>query len=159
MRIAVIFSIVVATIFVQCSKDPTSSYTVVNSEVWRLNDVGTQNYADITLSELSNGAYLAQGSWYYTFFGNKITCAIAGGSATIVDSAVNISASGTASYPPDSSGYFDSSPFNLQMTGIFKSGSSQGTWEIHFADTSWEGWIDPGHFSGTKQSGTGVTEL
>ena len=70
MRNAAIFSIIAATIFIQCGKDPASTYTVVASEAWRINDAGTQNYAEITLSKLSNGAYSAQGSWYYTFYGN-----------------------------------------------------------------------------------------
>lgn len=159
MRKSAMYMIIAAAFFIQCSKDPVSSYNVIASETWRINDAGTQNFADITLSKLSNDTYSAQGSWYYTFFGNLITCSFMGGTATIIDSTVNISASGTASYPTDSSGNADSSPFNLQMLGTFKSGTSEGTWEIHFSDTLWEGWINPGRFTGQRKSGSGVTEL
>jgi hypothetical protein len=150
-----LFSVIFLWLF-NCSNNPVSS-TVVASEAWRLNDVGTQNYADITLCKLSNGAFSAHGSWYYEFFGYEITCTISSGTATIVDTSVTINTQGTASYPPDSAGHVDSSPFNLQMAGIFKGGVSSGNWEIHFSDTTWEGWINPGRFNGRLQSGSGVT--
>jgi hypothetical protein len=157
MRNVLFVSILITALFIQCSKNPASA-SAVASEAWKISEDGTQNYANITLSKLSNGAFSTQGSWYYTFFGYKITCVITSGSATIKDSSVNIMASGIASYPPDSTGTIDSSSFNLQMLGIFKAGSSQGTWQITFTDTTWNGWIKPGQFTGQRQSGEGVTE-
>jgi hypothetical protein len=140
----------------RCSSDPASS-NVIASEQWRITDSDPQNYADLMLSKLDNGAVTASGKWIYEFFGYLITCTFMSGSATIVDSSVSIIASGNAAYPPDSSGQADSSAFTLQMNGSFKAGAAKGAWEIHFADTLWEGWIDPGTFTGTLQSGSGVT--
>ncbi|MBN2007930.1 hypothetical protein JW960_01145 [candidate division KSB1 bacterium] len=145
-------------IVTHCSKDPTGPTTVA-SETWLLNDVGTQNYCDLSFSKYDNGSVSVSGKWYYYFFGYRITCSFLSGSATVVDSSVTITASGTASYPPDSSGDADTSAFTLQMNGSFKAGKSRGGWEIHFADTLWEGWVDPGDFSGTIQSGSGITSL
>jgi hypothetical protein len=139
-----------------CSSD-TNGPSVVASETWLLNDAGTQNYCDMTLSKHDDGSVSVSGEWHYEFFGYLIICSFMSGSAAIADSSVTISAAGIASYPPDSSGQADTSPFNLQMDGTFKAGKSRGEWEIHFSDTSWEGWVDPGSFTGTIQSGGGVT--
>lgn len=79
------------------------------------------------------------------------------GSAVIADSTVAISATGTASYPPDSSGQAETSAFTLDMGGVFKYKKARGEWEIHFSDTLWEGWVEPGEFSGSLSSGSGVT--
>ena len=147
------------TCFLNCGNNPTG-LPVSASETWRIYDVASsQNYADITLSKLSDSSITVRGSWYYTFFGKIITCNIMSGTATIIDTLVTISSLGTASYPPDSSGHAVSSPFNLQMSGKFKSGISRGTWEINFNDTLWQGWINPGQFSGSLQSGNGVTAI
>jgi hypothetical protein len=140
----------------RCSSDPVGA-AVVASEQWRIVDTDPQNYADLTLSKLDNGTVSVGGNWFYYFFGYLITCEFLHGSATIVDSSVSIAGSGNASYPPDSSGQTETSAFTLQMKGTFKAGKSNGDWEIHFADTLWEGWIAPGTFTGTLQSGSGVT--
>ena len=146
----------VAVIAFRCSDNPANA-TVVASEQWRISDSDPRNYADITLSKMDNGTVSASGKWMYEFFGYQITCMFMNGIAAIADTSVAISANGTASYPPDSSGQADTSAFTLQMNGKFKAGTAKGTWEIHFADTLWEGWIDPGTFTGTLQSGSGVT--
>lgn len=152
---AILLSLI--AILIHCGTNPSST-SAVASESWRLYDAASsQNYSDVTLSKLSNGTISVQGSWYYDFIGSMITCAIMTGSATIVDTSVTINTQGTASYPRDSAGNTDSSPFTMQMAGIFKGGVSSGTWEIHFSDTTWEGWINPGPFNGRLQSGSSVT--
>lgn len=149
---------IIVIISYRCSNDPAGP-TATASETWLVNDVGTQNYCDLSFSKYDNGSVSVSGKWYYEFFGYRITCSFMSGSAVIVDSSVTISATGTASYPPDSSGLADTSPFTLQMDGSFKAGIARGEWEIHFADTLWEGWVDPGDFTGTIQSGSGITSL
>jgi hypothetical protein len=131
---------------------------VVASETWKFIDVATsQNWATLTLSKLSNGGVSSQGSFTYTFYGNTITCTSMSGTATIIDSSVSITTAGTAAYPPDTSGHVESSPFQLAFNGLFKNGISSGTWNITFTDSVWQGWISPGRFTGTLQSGSGVT--
>lgn len=157
-KLVLLLFVLLIGINIHCSRNSTD-LSVVASETWLLNDIGTQNYCDLSFSEYDNGSVSVSGKWYYFFFGYRITCSFLSGSATVVDSSVMITASGTASYPPDSSGIADTSAFTLQMNGSFKAGKSRGGWEIHFADSLWEGWVDPGDFSGTIQSGSGITSL
>jgi hypothetical protein len=141
-----------------CSNDPAGP-SATASETWLINDVGTQNYCDLTFSKYDNGSVSVSGKWYYDFFGYRVTCSFMSGIASIADTSVSISASGTASYPPDSTGQAETSAFTMQMIGSFKAGKARGGWEIHFADTLWEGWIEPGDFTGTIQSGSGIIPL
>jgi hypothetical protein len=145
-------------VFFHCSNNSSTGPSAVASETWKLTDVGTnQNWATLTLSKLSNGGTSGQGSFIYTFYGYTITCSSMSGAATIADSSVSITMSGTAAYPPDSSGYVESSAFQLTMIGIFKNGACRGTWNISFTKASWQGWINPGTFTGARQNGSGVT--
>jgi hypothetical protein len=145
-------------VFFNCSNNNPTGPSAVASETWKLTDVATnQNLATLTLSKLSNGGVSGQGSFIYTFYGYAITCSSMSGAATMVDSSVSITLSGTAAYPPDSSGYVESSAFQLTMDGIYKSGACRGTWNIAFTKASWQGWINPGTFTGARQSGSGVT--
>lgn len=150
-------SIAALFLFLQCGKSNPAGPSVVTSETWRLYDIGTQNHIDIILSKLSNSAVSAQGTFYYDFYGDSITGIMPSGTAAIFDSSVIITASGTASYPPTVSGSGTSSTFNLNMSGIFKDSVASGTWSIVFSDSSWQGWINPGRFSGRLQNGSGVT--
>ena len=152
-----LFFVAVCLAFLRCSDNNPAAASVVASETWRINDVGTQNYADLTMSLLSDSSVVIRGKWYYDFYGNEITCTFMNGSAAVNDTTVSMTASGAAAYPPDSSGYVESSGFTLQMQGTFKDGTSRGTWDISFTKQEWQGWIDPGTFTGTLQSGGGVT--
>jgi hypothetical protein len=159
-RKCVLFSIVVPVIFLFCSKDAPTGLPVVASESWLLTYPGGvgQRGADLYFSKHTDSSVSVYGTWNYDFYGSQITGSI-NGTATIIDSAVTISTRGTASYPADSFGHVESSAFTLQMSGNFIDSVAQGTWEIHFDDSLWEGWIDPGTFSGILQSGSGVTVL
>jgi hypothetical protein len=154
-RPAVSFSILLFSLL-NCSNNP-SGPSISTSETWRLFDVGTQNQIDIALSKLSTGGVVTSGTFHYLFYGDTITGTISIGSAVIIDSSVTIAASGSASYPATVSGPGASSPFSLNMSGVFKDSVATGTWNIVFSDSPWQGWISPGHFSGRLQSGGGIT--
>jgi hypothetical protein len=153
-----LFLVVACFISFYCSNDNPAGPSAVASETWRVTDVATnQNLATVTLSRLSNGGTAGQGSFIYQFYGETITCSSMSGAATIADSSVSMTLSGTAAYPPDSSGFVESSAFQLAMNGTFKNGACKGTWTITFTKTEWQGWVNPGRFTGTLQSGRGVT--
>ena len=154
----IFFPVLACFVFFNCSKDNPAGPSAVASEKWKVTDVATnQNIATITLAKLSNGGASGQGSFIYQFYGETITCSFMSGAATIADSSVSVTLSGTAAYPPDSSGYVESSAFQLAMNGTFKNGACKGTWTITFTKTEWQGWVNPGRFTGTLQSGRGVT--
>jgi|WetSurMetagenome_2_1015567.scaffolds.fasta_scaffold404110_1 hypothetical protein len=155
---AVLF-VVFPVIFLFCGKDSPTGLPVVAGETWHLvYPGGVQRNAEICLSKHTDSSVSVYGTLNYNFYGYLITGTMSG-TATIIDSSVTISASGVASYPPDSSGVVESSGFNLQMSGSFIDSAAQGTWEIHFDNPDWEGWIDPGTFTGRLQNGIGVTAL
>lgn len=154
----IFFSVAACFIFFSCSNNNSTGPSAIASETWRVSDVATnQNLATLTLSKFSNGGVSGQGSFVYTFYGNTITCTSMSGAATMADSSLTITLSGSAAYPPDSSGYVESSAFQLTMDGIFKNGTCRGTWTITFTKPAWQGWVNPGRFTGTLQSGSGVT--
>ena len=144
MKTLVLFT-AVCVVFFACSDDNPASASVIATELWRLNDIGTPNFADLTFCKLSNTAVSVSGKWYYQFYGYQITCTFMSGSAIFSDS-MTINARGTAAYPPDSAGYVESSPFTLMMKGIFRDSTAIGRWEIHFDKAEWEGWINPNAF-------------
>ena len=157
MRIAVFFA-AACFAFAGCSDKNPASASVIASETWKLTDVATnQNWATVVLAKLSSGGVSAQGSFTYDFMGFTISCASMAGAAALAGDSAHITVSGTASYPPDTSGYVESSTFQLDLNGIFKNGISSGTWDIAFTDSAWQGWIDPGRFTGTLTGGSGVT--
>jgi len=155
------FTLCVITAFlflVSCDTDPASSPSVVNSETWVVADTDdSSSTADLVFDSLSNGTVSVGGKWVYSFYGNEVTCKFLSGSAAINGTSVSIQVTGTASYPPDSSGAIEASPFVLSMTGVFSSGTAQGTWTISFTKASWDGWVADGSFTGTCQKGSGVT--
>ena len=157
MRKTILFA-AACFVFFNCSNNNSTGPSAVASETWKFIDVATsQNWATLTLSKLSNGGVSCQGSFTYDFYGYTITCTSMSGTATIKDSSVSITTSGTAAYPPDSSGHVESSTFQLVLNGLFKNGISSGTWNIAFTNSAWQGWINPGRFTGIRQSGSGVT--
>jgi hypothetical protein len=91
------------------------------------------------------------------FLEETVTCTFLTGSATVNDTSVSINVKGTASYPPDSTGCVESSPFNLIMTGGFNNGKASGTWEISFTKEDWMDWAPDGAFTGSLQQGNGIT--
>jgi hypothetical protein len=145
--------------FVNCDNDPVSSPSVVNSETWVIADVeDTSSTATLTFDSLSNGTVTVSGEWVYIFWDYEITCKFLTGNATINDTSVSINVTGTASYPPqDSTGYIESSPFALSMTGKFSNGETQGTWDISFTKDIWDGSVENGSFTGTRKQGSGIT--
>jgi hypothetical protein len=155
-----VLSVVFSVIFLFCGKDSPTGLPVVASETWLLvyPGGGGQRNAEICLSKHTDSSVSVNGTWNYGFYGYLITGTMSG-TAAIIDSSVTINTWGTASYPPDSSGEVESSGFNLQMSGNFIDSAAQGTWEIHFDNPDWEGWIDPGTFIGQLQNGIGVTAL
>ena len=153
----VFFPVLACLILFGCSGNNPAGPSAVASETWKFVDVViSQNWATLTLSKLSNGGVSCQGSFTYSFYGNTITCASMSGTATIKDSSVSITMSGTAAYPPDSSGHVESSAFQLVLNGLFKNGISSGTWNITFTNSLWQGWVKPSSFTGALQSGSGV---
>lgn len=142
-----------------CAKDPVSSSSpIVETEEWKITVPSTSNYADISLNKHQNGAISCTGDWYYDFYGNDITCRIMTGTVGKDTTHLRFTCSGTASYPPDSSGYIESSGFTLTMAGHFTGGHSSGNWEIAFSDDEWNAWAPEGLFTGQIVSGDGVTD-
>lgn len=139
--------------------DPTGpSADVVTSETWKINDTESpENYADVVLSKLSDSTVRVSGKFIYDFWGYEITCKFLSGTASISDSNVTINVTGTASYPPDSSGSIESSSFNLLLNGIFRNGTSNGSWNITFSNADWQGWEPSGQFTGRLLTGTDIT--
>ncbi len=139
-------------LFLFCS-NPTKedSSPIVSSEQWHLVEPEYSDYADITINTHENGTSTCTGSWHYKFFGYAITCNIMNGTVTKDSTLFSFVCSGTAAYPPDSTGYVESSPFELKMHGEFKNGKSTGNWEISFSKSSWADWGIDGEFVGTKK--------
>jgi hypothetical protein len=144
---------------INCDNDPTSSPTVVTTETWKIVDSDDPlSKADLTFNSLSNSTVSVSGKWTYIFWEETVTCTFLTGSATVNDTSVSINVKGTASYPPDSTGYVESSPFTLIMTGGFNKGKASGTWEISFTKEDWMDWGTDGAFTGTLQQGNGITK-
>ena len=150
-------ALLLLTIFCSNSQSPKSSQ-IVYSEKWSLKEPGKQNTATILLSKHQDSTYSSSGKWVYVLFGNIITCTYMAGEAEISDSIMNISARGTGSYPPDSTGVVEQSGFLLNMNGIYKNKTVSGKWKMHFDNSDWNGWADSGFYSGTLDSGSNVTK-
>jgi hypothetical protein len=145
--------------FIYCAKDPVSSSSPVEAtEEWKISVPSTSNYADISLNKHRDGAISCAGNWYYDFYGNNITCKIMTGTVVKDTTYLTFSCSGTASYPPDSSGNAESSGFTLTMTGHFTNGHSSGNWGIMFVDEEWNEWAPEGSFTGQIADGNGITD-
>lgn len=142
-----------------CS-NPASDETslVTATETWHLAVPQEVSSADIVLEKHEDNTITVSGDWTYEFFGNMITCTIMTGTVSRDTSRLIFNCSGTASYPPDSTGYKESSPFTLSLTGTFQSGSASGSWEIAFSDEVWNEWAPEGVFTGARESGSGVTQ-
>jgi len=145
--------------FLACDdKNPSTSSPVIASEVWRLIEPGTKNYANLTLRKHENGTYSCAGDWFYLFFEDTVTCSFLSGIMTKNTDSIRIDCSGVGKYPPNSSGYVESSNFSMQMRGVFSSGACSGTWNIDFTKPEWQGWVEEGDFTGSLKSGNGVTD-
>ena len=140
------------------SSETTSSSPVIATEAWHLAVPQEVSSADIILEKHENGDITVAGSWTYEFFGNGITCTIMNGTVTKDTSRLVFDCSGTASYPPDSTGNKESSPFTLSLVGNFLNGIASGNWEITFSDEEWDAWAPDGVFAGARESGSAVTE-
>lgn len=140
-------------------KNPVSSNSPVTvTEEWQLSVPQTKSNADISLQKHENGDISVSGNWMYNFYGNEITCTIMSGTLTKNTTKLIFNCSGTASYPPDSTGYKESSPFTLTMEGIFQNGQASGIWEISFSDEEWNAWAPEGVFTGQRETGSGITD-
>ena len=150
---------IISIISVLCNNDPTSSPTVVNTEKWSLSVPSTSDSGSIEIMKHSDSSLTCAGNWYYEFYGYPVTCKIMSGSIIKDTSFLSLVCTGTAAYPPDSSGKVEASPFTLNISGKFKSGKASGDWQISFSDTVWNEWApDPGKFTGKLQSGSGITD-
>jgi hypothetical protein len=157
MRTAILFA-GACFAFSSCSGKNPASASITASETWKLTDVVTnQNWTTVVIAKLSDGGVSAKGSFTYDFMGYAISCASMAGAATLAGDSAHITVAGTASYPPDTSGFVESSMFVLTLKGLFKNNVSSGTWNIAFTDSAWQGWIDPGRFTGSLIGGSGVT--
>jgi hypothetical protein len=148
----------IGILWVSCSNDPSSSAPVVSTEKWSLSVPSSSDSGSIEIMKHSDSSTTCTGNWYYEFFDYPITCKIMSGSVIKDTSFLSLICTGTAAYPPDSSGKVESSPFTLNISGNFKNGKASGDWQISFSDTVWNEWApDPGKFTGKLQSGTGIT--
>ncbi len=145
-------------LFVLCKNSATSYSPIASTETWRLAEPKTQNYAEVIINKHEDGSLSCTGVWFYTFWGNNVTCQIMNGSVKKNDFILTFDCSGTASYPPNKDGYEEKSDFVLIMTGQFSNGVSSGSWDIQFFKPSWNTFAPSGDFNGTKLDGTGVTE-
>ncbi len=144
--------------FTSC-KDPVSNTSPITAtEKWYFVVPQTESHADMTLNKHENDKISVSGNWKYDFYGNEITCNIMSGSAVKDTTHLVFNCSGTASYPPDSAGDIESSPFNLTMDGSFQNGHSSGNWQITFSDELWNEWAPEGVFTGQRETGSGVTD-
>ncbi|HLV33397.1 MAG TPA: hypothetical protein VKY57_17650 [Chitinispirillaceae bacterium] len=145
---------------VACTDNQSSDSSVTATEKWELTIPETQNKADITLNLHENGKITCSGNWSYIFFGDTISCTIMSGTGQKDSSHLEFTCTGKASYPPNSSGYVESSPFTLNISGNFVNGDASGNWSIIFTNKDWQGWEpDPGKFSGSLLEGSSVTDI
>ncbi len=149
--------LILLLVFAYCKKPTSSNSPITATEKWYFTVPQTESIADILLNKHEDETFSVSGNWKYDFYGNIITCQIMSGNAVHDTTHFTISCSGTASYPPDSTGYVESSPFNLLMSGEFYNGHSSGNWQITFSDGVWNEWAPEGAFIGQRETGSGVT--
>ena len=149
---------IIALKHISCKNPVSSNSPVTVTEEWQLSVPQTKSNADISLQKHENGDISVSGNWMYNFYGNEITCTIMSGTLTKNTTKLIFNCSGTASYPPDSTGYKESSPFTLTMEGIFQNGQASGIWEISFSDEEWNAWAPEGVFTGQRETGSGITD-
>jgi hypothetical protein len=143
----------------QCTDKESSMSPIINSEQWQISVPGSENTAEINIYSHEDGSITCSGSWEYAFYNSEISCEIMTGTVQKDITHLVLSCTGEAAYPPDSSGYVESAEFSLFWDGYFEEGHCSGTWEISFADSSWDGWAPlPGQFTGNLVEGEGVTD-
>jgi hypothetical protein len=145
-------STLISALFLFCSNPiREDSSPIVSSEQWHLVEPEYSDYADITISTHENGTSTCTGNWHYNFFSYAITCNIMNGTVTKDSTFYSFVCSGTAAYPPDSTGYVESSPFELKMKGNFINEKATGSWEISFSKKEWADWGIDGEFAGKRK--------
>ena len=160
MKALQLLTLIFPTMFglLSCGNPASDTASAVTAtETWHLTVPLIESSADIILQRHENNTVSVSGNWTYEFFGNEITCTIMNGSVTADTTPWVFNCTGTASYPPDSTGNKESSPFTLSLEGLFQGGTASGTWEIAFTDEVWNEWAPEGAFTGVRESGSGVT--
>jgi hypothetical protein len=143
-------------LLLSCGSDnPPAGGTVTATESWRLREsgAGQGRGAEITLSKLSTGSVSVSGTLSARFLGVETGSVPIYGSADVHDSSVTIITSGTFT---DSSAGNALRSFLFQANGIFSNRASAGTWEYQQSSDTGTVQAD-GEFTGTLQSGNGVT--
>ena len=151
-NLTTIFSVV--AILLSCDSSTNPSSPVTATERWQLVQTGTTNTAVVHLYKHQNGALTSDGTWKYYIFGDTVICNFMSGSGSSDTSELSVSGSGTGYYKSSPS---DNSRFSMTIKGKCDSTKWNGSWTMTFADTSWAGYADSGSFSGTCDSGSGVT--
>jgi hypothetical protein len=142
------------------STNPVTGLTNVATEIWKsFADGDTINSGTWNLYKKSDNSKTIVGTWKETDDSNIVSCPFNEGplSMTIFDSTflISFNASGTATnsgLPPG----FQTSPFNLKVSGMGNLINAVGNYTIKFTATGWPDSVT-GYWNAIKQSGSGVS--
>ncbi|MGD1045688.1 MAG: hypothetical protein ABR936_10235 [Bacteroidota bacterium] len=161
MKLNIRFAILLSLLLfhIGCKKDESNPIapTVVATEEWEFiinND--SSNHGQITFEKTSDGHVSENAIWYFVYQDSTVQCPFKGGNVTITDTTISIIAQGTATYPAAPVGY-QTSAFNVNLSGSAHNGISYGTWGITFSTFGWPSQI-AGTFTATRKSGSGITK-
>jgi len=160
MKLSIGLAILLTLFFISngCKKDennPASS-TAAATEVWNfIMDYDSSSYGQTTFEKKSDGTISGKATWQYVYQGITIQCPFEGGTVTVADTIISISAQGTATNAAAPAGY-QTSPFTLSVSGIAHNGESYGAWSINFSTTGWPS-SAAGMYTAMRQSGSGIT--
>jgi hypothetical protein len=125
------------------------------SEQWELILDGGQGSGNCILVEKQDKTVTAYGDWVYTYQGEDVSGSYSDAPATVTDSSISFTASGTATNPSAPPGY-QTSPFTLNLSGTAYNGHGSGTFELTFSTFGWPSSLS-GSWEGTRTSGRGIT--
>jgi hypothetical protein len=142
-----------------CKKDENNpaAPTVVATEEWGFimnND--SSNHGQTIFEKKSDGSTSGKAVWYFDYLNSQVQCPFEGGSVTVADTAITVTAKGTATNSAAPTGY-QTSAFTVQVTGSAYNGLSYGTWSISFTTLGWPMSLS-GTFTATRISGNGITK-
>jgi len=123
------------------------TFTVTEvTEQWVSTQDSDQGSGNWTFTKESDGTITVDGNWVYSYSGQDVTCPFTDGPVTISDSSISFTATGTATNPSAPSGY-QTSPFELSVSGTTNNGTGSGSYTITFSTSGW-----PDSVSGTWEA-------
>jgi len=157
IRFAILLFVLLALIGCKKDEDNPITPTVGAKEEWEfIMNNNSSNHGQITFENKSDGHISENAIWYFVYQGSTVQCPFEDGTVTLTDTAISITAQGTATNPAAPSGY-QTSAFNVNLSGSAYNGIAYGTWSITFSTFGWPSQI-AGTFTATRKSGSGVTK-